>query len=73
MKIQFENTANKHHCQSRRKGDWLIFTCPKCPDYERHFNWKTGEMKSFVADENKIPHTGTFLPIGLENDYSTCN
>ncbi len=40
-----ENSAH-HECKSHREGDWLIVRCTTCEDYERRFNWRTGEIKS---------------------------
>lgn len=50
-----------HKCESRREGDWIIFTCRECSDYERRYNWRTGSMK--VTDPNpKINHNGEYAP-----------
>ncbi len=76
MKFELHNDSESEHihlCESNRNGDWLIFTCPKCPDYERRLNWKTGEMHLKEGKDEMILHRGSFLPIGLEGDYSTLN
>jgi hypothetical protein len=45
MEIKFNHSsdAEVHECESHRKGDWIIFRCPLCPDYERRMNWRTGD------------------------------
>ena len=40
-----ENSAH-HECTSHREGDWIIVRCTACEDYERRYNWRTGEIKS---------------------------
>jgi hypothetical protein len=37
------NNVTRHECEAQRDGEWLIFRCPICPDYERRMNWRTGE------------------------------
>jgi hypothetical protein len=63
MEIKFNHSSDTevHECESHRKGDWIIFRCPLCPDYERRMNWRTGEMnvKNNTADIN---HTGSYFP-----------
>lgn len=53
-----------HECTSVRTGDWIIFRCSQCADYERRINWRTGEM---VVRDNRIDimHTG----LHLANEY----
>lgn len=59
MFIHFNDTMpGAHHCTSHREGDLIIWRCPLCPNYERRFNWKTGEMKC-VGNEGGIVHVGT--------------
>ncbi len=41
-----EMAIETHICTSYRDPNnphWVIFRCPLCPDYERRFNWATGE------------------------------
>ncbi len=70
MRLQFEKhpeEAAYHACESRREGQWLIFTCPKCPHYERRFNYHTGEMQVLeAAPDPAIRHVGTYSPPALE-------
>ena len=52
-----------HPCTSERHGDWLVFRCAQCPDYERRINWKTGEMQ-VRGGRPGIMHRGMHLPLG---------
>lgn len=54
----------QHECISQKKGDWIIWTCPHCEDYERKFNLKTGEMKANTKIYHPL-HTGLHLPTGI--------
>lgn len=50
-----------HECEAHRDGDWIVFRCPDCSDYERRFNWRTGQMK--VKNTNPyINHRGEHVP-----------
>lgn len=63
--IQIHADAETHACQSRVEGDWIIFTCPDCPDYERRYNYKTKEMQVKHASVD-INHVGQFIPALLQ-------
>lgn len=73
MLIQFQNDDPErayHTCESRREGDWIIFTCPHCSEYENRFNIRTEERISHPAYDSSIFHQGSFVPVGLEQlDY----
>lgn len=56
-----------HACYAEQEGDWVVFRCPVCKDYERRMNIKTGEMQSQVSEENKIPHHGFYIKPGFDN------
>ncbi|MEL6845823.1 MAG: hypothetical protein AAFP02_21665, partial [Bacteroidota bacterium] len=67
MSIEFDSSADPqftHRCQSKRQGDWLIFSCPKCPGFERRLNWKTGETKVTEGPDPQVRHRGSFIPVG---------
>lgn len=50
-----------HPCNGFRDGDWIIFRCEQCPNYERRMNWRTGEVRSrHTAPE--IRHNGFYIP-----------
>lgn len=46
--------AGSHKCTSEVQGDWVVFRCEHCPDYERRINWKTGETT--VKGAKEIQH-----------------
>ena len=53
--------TQQHECEANQEGDWIVFRCPICKDYERRINWRTGEMKA----KNKssfISHSGQHCP-----------
>ncbi len=60
-------SENSHKCYGEMEGDWVVFRCPVCEDYERRVNFKTGEMKSHYNEDNLIPHHGFFVKPGLDN------
>jgi hypothetical protein len=50
-----------HECEAHREGDWIVFRCPDCSNYERRFNWRTGQMK-VKNDTPYINHRGEHVP-----------
>ncbi len=64
MKIKFNTPTDRetHVCESYRNGEWIIFKCPKCPDYEQRLNWQTGKIKT-KNSTNEVYHTGSYAPI----------
>lgn len=61
----------KHVCTSERKGEWLIFKCPKC-DYVRKMNMKTNKMEVSGGDMTTI-HSGFHVPVGLQPNRLNMN
>lgn len=33
-----------HHCETKKEGDWTVYTCKRCPTYERKINTATGQV-----------------------------
>jgi hypothetical protein len=33
-----------HHCETTKEGDWTVYTCKRCPTYERKINTTTGQV-----------------------------
>ena len=66
MHFEFHSEGlEKHSCQGRREGKWLIFECPEC-GYVRKWNQETNEMNLVdTGDENAL-HSGFFEPVGLQ-------
>ena len=62
-----------HKCIATRKGDWVIFTCPICKDYERHMNLYSGNMKLVKGYYNEIPHQGFHAPVGIQPELMNMN
>lgn len=60
---QFEE--EKHECTVNREGDWVVFRCPICQDYERRIHLVTGKMVSNKT-LNPINHSGLWTAIGLQ-------
>ena len=63
----------KHKCTAERVGDWVIYRCPICPDYQRRVNLKTGKMKSTSNIDNPYLHSGTLAKPGFDMDISPPN
>ena len=53
--------SEMHECEATHEGDWVIFRCPICGDYERRINCNTGEMK-VRSSKPHISHTGHNFP-----------
>lgn len=59
MTLNLNSEKETHKCTSYREGDWVIFKCPICIQYERRINLINGTMKTKGSSEN-ILHTGMF-------------
>ena len=64
--------ADYHHCIGHKEGDWVIFTCLQCRDYERRINWKTGEMTTRSGGSDFL-HKGYSAPVTPQPDMLTEN
>ena len=51
-----------HECTSTTEGDWIIFRCRRCPDYERWLNSHTGETRAWNV-RPELRHSGHLVPI----------
>lgn len=72
FEFDFSENSDHHECKSFRNGDWIIFRCPECPDYERRLNWRTGEMK--VKNDNpEINHKGQYFPNEYKEVFENLN
>jgi hypothetical protein len=61
-----------HECTVIRVGEWAIFKCPHCLDYERKINLITGAMKTRAAF-NAIRHQGNYAAPGLDAGLLSLN
>jgi hypothetical protein len=67
-----EEAQETHDCIVSRRGNWAVFSCPKCPDYERRINLLTGDMKTRKS-LNPINHRGTLTPVGMQPERYSPN
>ncbi|MCB0547407.1 MAG: hypothetical protein KDD19_07435 [Phaeodactylibacter sp.] len=66
MHFEFHSEGlEKHSCQGRREGKWLIFECPEC-GYVRKWNQETNEMNVVNRGDENALHSGFFEPVGLQ-------
>ena len=67
------SNQEKHECDSRKEGDWIIYTCchPDC-DYDRRFNVVTKKME-FHGTYSEIIHRGQFQATGLQLENLSSN
>jgi len=61
-----------HTCRAYRNGDWIVFLCDECSDYERRINWRTGEMKVKNARAD-VSHTGFYAPEEYREAFENVN
>ena len=63
----------RHQCDSYRDGDWIVFTCSRCLNYERRMNWRTGEVTIKEGEDPYILHTGEYFPKEYEHALINVN
>jgi hypothetical protein len=70
--VDFNSTKEgRHTCVGHREGDWVIFTCPICKDYEKRYNLITGKLITKSDPDNEYIHQGSHAPVKIEpNKYS---
>lgn len=74
MQLHFSSgSPDSHACESRREGDWIVFTCPQCEEFERRINFETGEQHTTPSANPYILHQGSFMPAGFEADHLGAN
>ena len=65
--FSFKNLEyDQHECDSVTEGDWIIFRCSICEDYERRINTVTGETK-VKNGSSSVRHTGFHTHSSLGN------
>ena len=62
-----------HKCFSEKEGDWIVFRCPICTDYERRIHTKTGEMRTEGIVGNPHTHNGLYIKPGFDTNQYTPN
>jgi hypothetical protein len=61
LNFEIDSKYSHHECDSVIKGEWVIFRCPICKNYERRINMLTGETK--VKNLSSIVrHSGRHMP-----------
>jgi hypothetical protein len=61
LNFSCEPGYNHHECDSVVEGDWVVFRCSICKNYERRINLLTGETK--VKNISSIAsHSGRHIP-----------
>lgn len=50
--------SENHKCESTQEGDWIVYRCPICKNYERRINWRTKEMK-VKQSNSRFLHSGS--------------
>lgn len=75
MQLKFNGVseAPRHSCETKREGDWAVFSCPLCPGFERRMNLRTGVVSVREGGDPYVLHEGIFVPVGLENTHSLPN
>ena len=73
MKVSFNNLNGSHKCYSKKEGEWIVFRCPHCPDFERRIHVDTKEFKSKISPDNMNLHHGFHIPPGLDADLYNNN
>jgi hypothetical protein len=64
--------TERHKCEGVESGDWIIYTCPKCDNYMRKDNIKTGEMV-VTGSSAEISHWGSNITKRVHEDYFNRN
>jgi hypothetical protein len=57
--IKFKSDA--HECTQQIQGDWVVFTCPLCPDYRRKMHRETGEFVDETTGIVEALHSGVYV------------
>ncbi|MCB0578033.1 MAG: hypothetical protein KDD10_01820 [Phaeodactylibacter sp.] len=72
-RFEFQSKGfEKHSCNSRREGPWLIFECPQC-SYARKWNTATNEIKLLDSGAENTLHSGWHEPPGLQMEKLNAN
>jgi hypothetical protein len=48
------------------EGQWIVFTCPVCDDYERRIHSVTKETRVKRNPDNPYNHGGSFIRPGFD-------
>ena len=75
MQVSFpsNDSGARHRCEARRFKNWVVFTCPQCPGFERRIDLETGAMHTRPGADPYVLHEGFYVPVGLEHTGSLHN
>lgn len=59
MTLNIPTEKETHQCTSYKEGDWVVFKCPICPQYEHRMNLIDNRMRTKGSSDD-IQHTGMF-------------
>lgn len=54
--------AEEHQCIGHKEGDWVIFTCPVCKQYQRYINCVTKQVIVKQGSSGAV-HVGSHAPL----------
>ena len=63
--------AGSHKCTSEVQGDWVVFRCEHCQDYERRINLKTKTV--VITGKNEFTHYGIGGSLAIASQIITPN
>lgn len=65
INLNQEESELHHKCQSKLEGEWIVYTCSRCPRYKRKINQHTDQMISEGIDVTNmhIQHSGQFMGV----------
>jgi hypothetical protein len=66
--VNNNHDGESHECTSSIEGEWIVFRCPVCEDFERRIHLRTKKMKSKISPYNPYQHHGLYLRPGLNPD-----
>ena len=66
ISFQFPPPPDAHECEATSLGDWIVYRCPQCSDYERWYNRRTGHVKT-KGLKTKIQHWGVYHKVAPEH------
>ena len=74
IEINLTNSDDdRHECESTREGDWIIFTCPHCPGYERRMNLRTRDMTVNDPTDGSYSHSGRYFSHDYDHAFTYQN
>ena len=66
--INFGNPKGKHKCYAERMGEYVVFRCPVCDDFEQKIHLPTGKLTTVMDPDNPHKHYGSHIPAGIDSN-----